>query len=107
MVDGISGVQIGPGATLLARMPRSPSIWARPAVKLAIAPLVLAYGMSVGLGWSELIEVVLMIDPPGPMCASAALQTRNIAPMLTSKVMSHSSSVISSRLWNVIWWAAL
>ena len=42
MVEGISGVQTGPGATLLARMPFSPSIWARLAVKLAIPALVVA-----------------------------------------------------------------
>ncbi|MEG0883099.1 MAG: Fe/S-dependent 2-methylisocitrate dehydratase AcnD, partial [Janthinobacterium sp.] len=33
-------------------------------VKLAIAPLVVAYGSSVGLGESELIELVLMIELP-------------------------------------------
>jgi hypothetical protein len=72
MVAGINGVQIGPGATLLTRMPRSPSSWARPAVKFAIAPLVVAYGSSVGRGMSELMELVLMIDAPAPKCGSAA-----------------------------------
>ena len=48
MVAGISGVQIGPGATLLTRMPRSPSSCARLAAKLAMAALVAAYGASVG-----------------------------------------------------------
>jgi len=42
MVAGISGVQIGPGATLFARIPRSPSSCARLAQKLAIAALVAA-----------------------------------------------------------------
>ncbi|MNP60725.1 hypothetical protein D3C76_1558330 [compost metagenome] len=42
MVETISGVQIGPGATLFTRMFFGPSICARPAVKLAIAPLVVA-----------------------------------------------------------------
>lgn len=42
MVEGMSGVQIGPGATLFTRMPRSPSSCARPALKLATAPLVVA-----------------------------------------------------------------
>ena len=40
MVEGISGVQIGPGATAFTRIPFSPSICARPAVKLETAPLV-------------------------------------------------------------------
>jgi hypothetical protein len=40
MVAGISGVQIGPGATLLARMPWPASIWARPAMKFATPALV-------------------------------------------------------------------
>ncbi len=42
MVAGMSGVQIGPGATQLTRMPRSPSIWDRPPVKFWIAALVAA-----------------------------------------------------------------
>ena len=42
MVDGISGVQIGPGATAFTRMPFLASIPASPAVKLAMAPLVVA-----------------------------------------------------------------
>jgi len=42
MVEGISGVQIGPGATALTRMPLPASIWASPPVKFWIAPLVVA-----------------------------------------------------------------
>jgi hypothetical protein len=42
IVDEINGVQIGPGATALTRMPRSASSWARPAVKFWIAPFVVA-----------------------------------------------------------------
>jgi hypothetical protein len=38
IVEGIRGVQIGPGATALARMPFSARSWARPAVKFWIAP---------------------------------------------------------------------
>jgi hypothetical protein len=40
MVEGISGVQIGPGATAFTRMPFSPSFWASPAVKFDTAPFV-------------------------------------------------------------------
>ena len=40
MVDGISGVQTGPGATLLARMPRAASSWASAAVMFAMPALV-------------------------------------------------------------------
>ena len=41
-VDGIKGVQIGPGAIALARIPFSASSWARPAVKFWMAPFVVA-----------------------------------------------------------------
>jgi hypothetical protein len=44
IVDGISGVQMGPGATLLTRIPLSPNSCARLARKLATAALVAAYG---------------------------------------------------------------
>ena len=50
MVDGMSGVQTGPGATLFARMPRSPSCCASDEVMLAMAAFVAAYGSSVGEG---------------------------------------------------------
>ena len=40
MVEEMSGVQIGPGATAFARMPLSARICASPAVKFWIAPLV-------------------------------------------------------------------
>ena len=73
MVAGISGVQIGPGATELTRMPFSPSSWARLAEKLAIAALVAAYGARVGTGMSEFTEELPMIEEPGPMCGTAAL----------------------------------
>src|SRR5476651_1443360 len=97
MVETINGVQIGPGATLLTRMPLLHSSCAKPPVKLAIAPLVAAYASNVGLGMSEFTELVLMIDPPAFICGSAALQMRNIAVMLISNVLTHSSSGISSR----------
>ena len=42
IVDGMSGVQIGPGATAFARIPFSARSWAKPAVKFWIAPLVVA-----------------------------------------------------------------
>jgi hypothetical protein len=40
MVAGISGVQIGPGATALTRIPLPTSCWDRLRVKATIAPLV-------------------------------------------------------------------
>src|SRR4051812_39137696 len=107
MVAGISGVQIGPGATLFTRIPFSPSSWARLAQKLAIAAFVAAYGASVGDGMSELTEELPMIAEPGFMCGTAALARWKNAPMLVSKVRSHSSSGISSSDWWVIWNAAL
>jgi hypothetical protein len=42
MVDGMSGVQIGPGATLLARMPLSASSPASAPVMFAIPALVVS-----------------------------------------------------------------
>ena len=42
IVEGMSGVQIGPGATQLTRMPRWPSIWDSPPVKFWIAAFVAA-----------------------------------------------------------------
>ena len=86
MVAGMSGVQIGPGATLLTRMPFSPSSWARLATKLAIAALVAAYGASVGEGMSEFTDELPMIDEPGAMCGTAALHRWNIAEMFVRKV---------------------
>jgi len=72
-VDGISGVQIGPGATQLTRMPLSASSWASPAVKLAIAPFRGRVGESCGDGDFELIEVALTIALPGLRCGNAVL----------------------------------
>jgi hypothetical protein len=46
IVEGINGVQIGPGATALARMPFFASICARPPMKFWIAPFVVAYASS-------------------------------------------------------------
>src|SRR6267378_6163974 len=60
----INGVQIGPGATQLTRMPLSASSCARPAVKLAIAPFVVAYASSSGDGCLELMEAVLTMALP-------------------------------------------
>jgi len=50
IVEGIRGVQIGPGATQLTRMPLSARSCANPAVKFRIAPFVVAYASSCGLG---------------------------------------------------------
>jgi len=41
-LPGISGVQIGPGATVFTRMPFSAASTAKPFVKFTIAPLVAA-----------------------------------------------------------------
>src|SRR5215212_2730728 len=73
IVAGISGVQIGPGATLLTRIPFSPRSCARLAERLAIAALVAAYGASVGEGISEFTDELPITDAPEPMCGNAAL----------------------------------
>src|SRR3954451_18572421 len=86
MVAGMSGVQIGPGATLLTRMPCSPRSCARLAQKLAIAALVAAYGASCGDGMSEFTDELPMMEDPGFMCGTAALARRNKARTLVSKV---------------------
>src|SRR4051794_30381381 len=103
MVAGISGVQMGPGATLFTRMPCGPSIWAREAQKLAMAAFVAEYGASAGVGESEFTDELPMMLDPGPMCGTAALQRWNIAEMLVAKVWSHSSSGMSVMLSRVIW----
>src|SRR3712207_3680538 len=107
MVEGISGVQIGPGATQFTRMPRSAIAWPRLAVKLAIAALVAEYAISLGGALSEFTEVVFTMAEPGFMCGSAALHRKNMGWMLTLKVCSHSSSGVSSSEVRVIWKAAL
>ena len=79
IVDGISGVQIGPGATLLARIPLSPTISARLAEKFAIAAFVAAYGASFGLGISEFTEELPMIgilgELPAPLIVKNGLKS--------------------------------
>src|SRR3954454_25128759 len=107
MVAGIRGVQIGPGATLLALIPLSASICDRVATMLAIPALVTLYGSSVGGGMSELTEVEPMIAEPGRKCGTAALLRWKIALRLIASVRSHSSSGISSSELRVIWNAAL
>jgi hypothetical protein len=42
IVDGISGVHTGPGATQFTRMPFSARSWANPPVKFWMAPYVVA-----------------------------------------------------------------
>jgi hypothetical protein len=69
----MSGVQTGPGATALTRIPCGARSCASDMVKVAMAPLVVAYGSSVGNGVIASTELVLMIDPPGRMCGTAAL----------------------------------
>src|SRR5688572_25193239 len=86
MVAGMSGVQIGPGATLFTRMPFSASICASEALKLAIPALVIAYGARFGLGWSEFTDDEFMIDAPGCMWGSASLVRVNIADRFTASV---------------------
>src|SRR5690349_21222248 len=103
MVAGMSGVQIGPGATLLTRMPFGPRSCARLALKFAIAAFVAAYGASVGDGLSEFTDELPMMDEPARMCGTAALHRWNIAERFVANVWSHSSSGISSSDSRVIW----
>src|SRR5215207_7380125 len=107
IVAGMSGVQIGPGATLFTRMPFSASIWARLALKFAMPALVMAYGARFGLGLSELTDDELMIEAPGCMCGMASLHSVNMAERLVARVWSHSSSDTSSSESWLIWNAAL
>src|SRR3954453_13473897 len=107
MVEGISGVQIGPGAPLVTLIPRPPRSCARLALKFATAAFVAAYGASVGFGLSEFTEELPMIEAPAFMWGSAALHRGNIADRFVAIVRSHSSSGVSSRDSRVIWYAAL
>src|SRR6266496_5118761 len=86
IVDGMSGVQIGPGATLFTRMPFPPKSCARLAAKFAMAAFVAAYGANVGDGMSEFTDELPMMDEPGAMCGTAALQRWNIAETFVANV---------------------
>src|SRR6516225_8637094 len=97
-VEGISGVQTGPGATALTRTPRLIARLASERVKLTMAALVDAYAIRLGLGSKDWIEPVLIIDPPFFICGSSALHSRNMAKIFTRNVSSNSSSGISSNL---------
>src|SRR5690606_18634338 len=74
MVEGMSGVQTGPGATAFTRMPRSASSCESPFVKLAIAALLAAECSRWGLGWYAWMDVVLMMAEPGGIFGIAAWQ---------------------------------
>src|SRR5215212_7487278 len=107
MVAGMSGVQMGPGATQLTRIPLGPSIWASPPVKFWMAALVAAYGNSCGLGVSAWMDAVLITDPPFAMYGKANLHSQNIAYRLFFMVRSNSSVGMSAIESRVIWKAAL
>ena len=79
IVDGMSGVHTGPGATAFTRTPRSAASCASDIVMFVIAAFVAAYGKSCPLGCSAWIDVVLMIVLPGRMCGSAALLSQKSA----------------------------
>src|SRR4051794_14803681 len=103
MLAGMSGVQIGPGATQFTRMPFFPSIWASPPVKFWIAALVAAYGRSCGLGLSAWMDDVLMTDAPFGMYRRASRHSQNMAYRLVFMVRSNSSVEISPIDSRVIW----
>src|SRR4051812_23636488 len=107
MVAGISGVQIGPGATLFARMPLLARDWARAAHMLAMPALVASYASSVGTGLSELTDELPMMLPPSGMCGTAALVRWKNADRLVAMVRFHSSSGMSVMSSRDIWNAAL
>ena len=73
-VDGMSGVQIGPGATALARNTFLGQHLRETRREVMNRPLVIALANNVGLGTSELIDAVLMMQLPGFMCGIAALE---------------------------------
>src|SRR3982074_662028 len=78
-VEGISGVQTGPGATALTRTPCSIARLASDRVKLTMAALGEGEAMKFALGSNEWIEPVFIIDPPSFICGRNALPRRNIA----------------------------
>ena len=78
-VEGMSGVQTGPGATALTRTPLSIAIFDSAFEKFTIAALVGAYARSVGLGLNAWIEAVFRITLPGAILGSAARHSQNIA----------------------------
>ena len=76
MVDGISGVHTGPGATAFTRMPFSIASSESAFVNVTIAPLVVAYASSIPFGLYACTDAVLMIALPGFICGSAAFEDR-------------------------------
>jgi len=79
IVEGISGVQTGPGATAFTRMPRFIAMCDSVLVMLTSAALVAAYGSRVGLGSNAWMDAVLTIALPGCIRGSAARQSQNVA----------------------------
>src|SRR4029079_6448935 len=84
--NGLSGVQMGPGATAFTRMPFLTRFFESERVNAVIAPLV-----ALEARWrAELLFIVtdvqLMITDPAFRCGSAAWTMKNIAKMLVWKV---------------------
>ena len=69
MVAGISGVQTGPGATSLTRLPLSASFWPNALVNATMPALVVAQSSSADEGWYAWIKDVLMIVDPASYAA--------------------------------------
>src|SRR4051794_27692868 len=107
MVAGMSGVQIGPGATQFTRIPFFPSIWASPPVKFWMAAFVAAYGRRCGLGLSAWMDVVLMTDAPFARYGRASRHSQNMAYRFVFIVRSNSAVEIWSIDSRDIWKAAL
>src|SRR3546814_18304022 len=71
------GVQTGPGATPLTRMPRSMSCCAIARVQFAMPAFDTAYSARDGEGWKPCTLEVVMIAEPGLRCGDAALVSQN------------------------------
>src|SRR3954468_5011103 len=98
VVAATRGVQTGPGATTLTRMPRGASCVDSAFENVTSAPFVVAYASSDADGWVAWIELTLMIDAPGCIAGTASRHRKNGAVMFVRSVFSHSSVGISS-IW--------
>ena len=93
--DGLSGVQIGPGATPFTRMPFLTRFLASERVKPSDRPFGGAIVEQSGEPLYVVSDVQLMIAEPFLRCGSAAWVRKNMPKMLVWKVRFSWSSVMS------------
>src|ERR1700694_43119 len=93
-----ASVRVGPGATVLTRIPLAPNAAAHDRVRDSSAALVAAYtGASAKLADAAVVETLTMApDPRAIIFGSSAAVRKNGARTLTSNIMSNESMSCSS-----------